>query len=57
VRDILQEFGFTAHIREGVEEAQALKGSGIPGTVVGGRGDSQRDEPVSSDSDPLRKEV
>ena len=41
VRDLLAEFGFTAHIRARGEEAKALQaGSGVPGTAVGGRADA-----------------
>ena len=35
VRDVLEEFGFTAHIRSRGEEAQAIKASREPGRGAG----------------------
>ena len=48
VRDILAEFGFTAHIRARGEEAKSDQmRSGLPSAALGGRTDTQLDEPLS----------
>ena len=49
VRDILVEFGFTAHIRSRGEEAQAIKAAAHnKGAALGGRADPCVDEPFSA---------
>ena len=57
VRDILAEFGFTAHIRAHGEEAQALKREAGFRAALGGRTGAQLDEPLSSPSRALGEEA
>ena len=56
-RELVREFGFTAHVRARGEEAKALKReAGSEGPPLGGGADPQLDEPVPSDPDPLGEE-
>ena len=55
VRDILAEFGFTAHIRARGEEAQALKREAGFRAALGGRTGAQLDEPFSPHPRALEK--
>jgi len=50
-RELVEEFGFTAHVRargRGGQGAEA--GGGVQGSPLGGRADTQLDEPVSAGS-------
>ncbi len=55
---ILQEFGFTAHVRQRGEEAKAIKreAGGLRASVGGGTG-TFVDEPLSPSADPLGQEA
>jgi Transposase DDE domain len=55
---ILQEFGFTAHVRPRGEEAKAIKreAGGLRASVGGGTG-TFVDEPLSPSADPLGQEA
>jgi hypothetical protein len=57
VREILREFGFTAHIRPRGEEAKARAGSGLQSTALGGGTGTFVDEPFSAAADPLGQEA
>ncbi len=50
VRDLLAEFGFTAHIRARGEEAKQLTGCLETGAALGRRAHSQLDESLSTHS-------
>ena len=57
VRELLAEFGFTAHIRSRGEEGSGTQTLGaIPRPPLGRRTDAQLDEPLPPRADPLGKE-
>jgi putative transposase len=52
-RELVKEFGFTAHIKARGEEAQAIKKSGLQSTALGRRTHAQLVESLSWHSDSL----